>query len=80
MPAPGSANVLPPPGVLFGIDQLVKGVIVTVTGLIEGLLSVLPIPGLDRLAGMLRAHLPVAVGLMDEVMLAHCVHTRAANP
>jgi len=66
--------------VLFGVDQLVKGVINVVTGLLEGLLAFLPIPGLDKLAAVVRAYLRVAVGLLDEVMLAHCFNTRADNP
>lgn len=70
----GTANIL------FGIDQLVKGVINAVTGLLEGLFSVLPIPGLGKLMAILRAYLKVAVGLLDEVMLAHCLNTRAENP
>ncbi|WP_099913331.1 hypothetical protein [Puniceibacterium antarcticum] len=70
----GSANIL------FGIDQLVKGVITAVTGLLEGLFSFLPIPGLDRLMAIARAYLKVAVGLLDEVMLAPCFQTRAENP
>lgn len=70
----GSANIL------FGIDQLVKGVINAVTGLLEGLFSFLPIPGLDKLMSVLRAYLKVAVGLLDEVMLAHCFNTKAENP
>lgn len=66
--------------VLFGIDQLVKGTINAVTALLGGLLSILPIPGLDRLMSVVRAYLRVAVGLLDEVMLAHCFETRAENP
>lgn len=66
--------------VLFGIDQLVKGVINAVTGLLEGLMSILPIPGLDKLMSVIRAYLRVAVGLLDEVMLAHCFETRSDNP
>ena len=66
--------------VLFGVDQLVKGVINAVTGLLEGLFSILPIPGLGKLMSVARAYLRVAVGLLDEVMLAHCFATRADNP
>lgn len=66
--------------VLFGVDQLVKGVINAVTGLLQGLFSILPIPGLDKLMGIVRAYLRVAVGLLDEVMLAYCFATRAENP
>ena len=66
--------------VLFGIDQLVKGVVRAITGLIQGLMNLLPIPGLDNLMGVVRAYLRVAVGLVDEVILAHSIRTRAENP
>lgn len=66
--------------VLFGIDQLVKGVINAVTGLLEGLFAILPIPGLDRLMAIVRAYLKLAVGLLDEVILAHAIRTRSDNP
>ncbi len=65
---------------LFALDQLIKGVVGAVTGLLEGLMSILPIPGLDRLMGVVRAYLRLAVGLVDEVILAHSIRTRSANP
>lgn len=58
---------------LFALDQLIKGVINVVTGLLEGLLAILPIPGLDRVVGVLRAYLKLAVGLVDEIILAHAI-------
>ena len=64
---------------LFALDQLVKGVINLITGLTEGLLSILPIPGLDRLMGAVRAYLRLAVGLVDEVILAHAIRERSDN-
>jgi len=66
--------------VLFAIDQLVKGVIRATTGLVEGIASLLPIPGLDGAMKILRAFLKVAVGLIDEVILAHSMRIRAENP
>ncbi len=66
--------------VLFAIDQLVKGVIRAVTGLVQGLASILPIPGLDNLMSVVRGFLRVAVGLLDEVMLAHSIRTNSQNP
>ena len=66
--------------VLFGLDQLIKGVIRAITGLLEGLFSILPIPGLAQLMGVLRAYLKVAVGLVDEIILAHAIRTRSDNP
>lgn len=65
---------------LFALDQLVKGVINMVTGLLEGIMSFIPIPGLDRLMAAVRAYLRLAVGLVDEVILAHAIRTRSDNP
>jgi hypothetical protein len=65
---------------LFALDQLIKGVVGAVTGLMQGLLSILPIPGLQNLMGLLRAYLRLAIGLVDEVILAHAIRTRATNP
>lgn len=66
--------------VLFGIDQLIKGVLKAITGLVQGLLSIIPIPGLDKVMSLVRAFLKIAVGLIDEVILAHGLRTRAENP
>ena len=64
---------------LFALDQLVKGVISLTTGLIEGLMTILPIPGVDRVMGVVRAYLRLAVGLVDEVILAHAYRSRSEN-
>jgi hypothetical protein len=66
--------------VLFGVDQLVKGVVNAITGLIQGILNFLPIPGLQNIMGVVRAYLRLAVGLIDEVILAHGIRTRSDNP
>jgi hypothetical protein len=70
----GKANIL------FGIDQLVKGAINAITGILQGIMTLLPIPGLDRIMGIVRGYLRVAVGLLDEVVLAHILRTKAENP
>lgn len=64
---------------LFALDQLIKGVIAVITGLVEGLMSILPIPGLDRIMGAVRAYLRLAVGLVDEIILGHAIRTRSEN-
>lgn len=64
---------------LFALDQLIKGVISVVTGLVQGLLFILPIPGLDRIMGAVRSYLRLAVGLVDEVILGHALRTRSEN-
>ncbi len=64
---------------LFALDQLIKAVINVITGLLGALLSILPIPGFDRLLGALRAYLRLAVGLVDEVILGHAIRTQSEN-
>jgi hypothetical protein len=66
--------------VLFGVDQLVKGVVKAITGLVQGILSILPIPGLDKIMSVVRAFLKIAVGLVDEIILAHGMRTKSENP
>lgn len=66
--------------VLFAIDQLIKGVIGAITGLVRGILSILPLPGARQISGILQAFLSVAVGFIDEVILAHSIRTRSTNP
>lgn len=66
--------------VLLGVDQLVKGVLGAITGLVQGIASILPIPGLQQIVGIVRAFLRIAVGLVDEVILAYAIKTRSFNP
>lgn len=70
----GEANVL------FAVDQLIKGVLGAIIGLIQGIASFLPIPGLQGMVGLVKAFLRIAVGLVDEVILAHAIRTRSTNP
>ena len=66
--------------VLFAIDQLVKGVLRVVTGLVQGIASMLPVPGLRQITGLVRAFLNIAVGFVDEVILAYAIRTGSTNP
>ena len=54
---------------LFALDRLVKAVIALISGLVEGVMTILPIPGLAQVMGAVRAYLKVAVGLVDEVIV-----------
>lgn len=65
--------------ILFAIDQLIKGVVRAISGLVRGILTMLPIPGAQQLAGILRAFLSVAVGFVDEVILAYAMRTQSDN-
>lgn len=62
---------------LFALDILVKGVLRSLTGLVGGLLAFLP--GAKQLRDLLRAFLRVAVGFIDEVILAHAIRTGSDN-
>lgn len=66
--------------VLFAVDQLVKGVLAAIIGIVQGVVSILPIPGLQNLVGVVKAFLRISVGLVDEVILAHAIRTNAVNP
>ena len=66
--------------VLFAIDQLVKGVLGAIIGLVQGLAALLPIPGLQQIVGLVRAFLQIAVGFVDEVILAYAIRTNSTNP
>ena len=70
----GEANAL------FALDQLIKGVIAVVTGLIGGVARFLPIPGLDALAGFLNGVIRMSLTYVDEVVLGYNIRTRSDNP
>jgi hypothetical protein len=65
--------------VLFLFDQLVRGVLGAILGLVQGVAGLLPIPGLQQLMSMIRAFLRLAVGLMDEVILGYSIRTNSTN-
>lgn len=69
----------PQASVLFAVDQLIKGVVRAISGLVRGALTILPIPGAQQLSGILSAFLRVAVGFVDEVILAYAIRTKSDN-
>lgn len=66
--------------VLFAVDQLIKGVLGAIIGLVQGVASFLPIPGLQGIVGIVRAFLRIAIGFVDEVILAYAIRTNTTNP
>lgn len=64
--------------VLFGIDVLIKGVVRALTSLVRGLFNMFP--GGDRLAGLIQAFLRMALGFVDELILARIIRTGAEDP
>lgn len=69
----------PQASVLFAIDQLIKGVIKAISGLVRGILSILPIPGVQQISSIFSAFMRVAVGFVDEVILAYAIRTNSEN-
>ncbi|MFA7664835.1 MAG: hypothetical protein WCY32_01800 [Burkholderiaceae bacterium] len=65
--------------ILFGVDQLIKGVLHAITGLVRGIVSILPIPGAQQFVSVLQAFLRVSVGFVDEVILAYAIRTDSDN-
>jgi len=66
--------------VLFALDQIIKGVLRAMMGIAQGVASFIPIPGLQQIMGLIRAFLKIAVGFLDEVILAYAMRTKADNP
>jgi len=66
--------------VLFAADQLIKGVLSAISSLVGGMLALLPLPGVQQLSGILRAFLRVAIGFIDEVILAYAIRTESSDP
>jgi hypothetical protein len=69
----------PQASMLFLLDRLIIGVIRAITGLVRGILTILPIPGGQQLSSILSAFLRVAVGFIDEVILAYAIRTQSDN-
>jgi len=66
--------------VLFALDRLVHGVVRAITGIVRAMGSILPIPGFKNIMTFIRAFLRLAVGLIDEVILAYIIRTDSKNP
>jgi hypothetical protein len=65
---------------LLALAKLVRGVIRTATGLVDGLLTdILPVSALDRLARATGAELRLARRLVEAVVLGHAMRVRFEN-
>lgn len=69
----GEANVL------FALDQLIKGVIAAITGLIGGLAAFLPIPGLDGIARFANTVIRLSLTYVDEIILGYNIRSNSDN-
>ncbi len=66
--------------VLFGVDQLIKGVIKSFNRVFFTLAAILPIPGLEGLVKFLNKIIELSLTYLDEVILAHNIRTQSDNP
>ena len=70
----GEANLL------FVLDQLIKGVIRAITGLLGGIAMFLPIPGLQGLIGLINGIVRMSLTYVDEIILGYNIKTGSTNP
>ncbi len=66
--------------VLFGIDQLLKGIIRVITGLIGGVGMLLPIPGVQGLLKFVNTVVRMSLTYVDEVILGYNMRIDSQNP
>jgi hypothetical protein len=69
----GEANLL------FALDQLVKGAITVITGLIGGIAAFLPIPGLDAIARFANTVIRLSLTYVDEIILGYNIRVGSDN-
>ncbi len=66
--------------VLFGVDQLIKGVLRALFGTINFFSAFLPIPALQSLIRMAESFVRMSLTYVDEIILAYLIRTKAENP
>lgn len=66
--------------VLFGVDQLIKGILKTFNRAFFTIATILPIPGLEGLVKFFNKVIELSLTYLDEVILAHNIRTAAENP
>jgi len=67
-------------GILFVVDQLVKGAVRVVTGLVGGIAAFLPIPGLNGLVGLVNTVIRIALTYVDEIILGYNIRVNSSSP
>jgi hypothetical protein len=66
--------------VLFVLDQLVKGAVRAITGLIGGIAAFLPIPGLDGLVRFANTVIRMSLTYVDEIILGYNIRIGSNSP
>ncbi|QPC94160.1 hypothetical protein [Mesorhizobium sp. INR15] len=66
--------------ILFVVDQLVKGAIRAITGLIGGIAAFLPIPGLSGLVSFINTVIRLSLTYVDEIILGYNIRINSSSP
>ena len=66
--------------ILFVMDQLVKGAIGAITGLIGGIAAFLPIPGLQGIVNFINTVIRMSLTYVDEIILGYNIRLNSQNP
>ncbi|MEE9315078.1 MAG: hypothetical protein V3V02_10560 [Rhizobiaceae bacterium] len=66
--------------VLFGVDQVIKGIIKVITGLIGGVGMILPIPGVQGLLKFVNTIVRISLTYVDEIILGYNMRINSQNP
>jgi hypothetical protein len=65
---------------LFVLDQLIKGAVRAITGLIGGISAFIPIPGLHGLVKFVNAVIRMSLTYVDEIILGHNIRQNSSTP
>ncbi|MDX8499248.1 hypothetical protein RFM99_12570 [Mesorhizobium sp. VK4C] len=66
--------------ILFVVDQLVKGAIRAITGLLGGIAAFLPIPGLSGLVSFINTVIRLSLTYVDEIILGYNIRINSNSP
>lgn len=66
--------------ILFVVDQLVKGAIRAITGIIGGFAAFLPIPGLQGLVSFVNTVIRISLTYVDEIILGYNIRINSTTP
>lgn len=66
--------------VLFALDQVIKGILRALGGILNTVAAFLPIPGLQGLIRIINGIMRMSLTYADEVILAHNIRVRSDNP
>ena len=66
--------------VLFVLDQLIKGVIRALTGIVDTVAWLLPIPGLQGIAKFIDTVIRLSLTYVDEIILGYNIRINSQNP